>query len=259
VRGISIVSATLAGFALASVVMFLPAWASGAERRALDSLQVRVTISGSSGSGAVDCPPGTPEPNECFLYQGEGVVSGLGATTLRFTLVTKTPSPGCELWSSPDLTLTVAAKGRIDLVASEPTCQRDDSPSGSMGFTVTGGSGIYAGARGDGTLGVNQIVGTTKAHFAWDGTITVPGLQFDTTPPTLIGLRNRTVKALRTAKRRLVTYTVKAADTVDGSVPTVCLPRSGSRFKLGRTTVACSAADTSGNVARGKFSVTVTR
>ena len=253
-----IVSTTVAGLALTSILLLLPAWASGAARRASDSFQIRAVISGSSSSDTVDCPPGTREPNECFLYQGEGVVSGLGTTTLRFTLVTKTPGAGCEVWSSPDLTLTVANRGRIDLVASDPTCQRDDSPSGSMVFTVTGGSGIYAGARGDGTLAVNQIEGTTKARFAWDGTITVPGLRFDTTPPTLTGLTNRTVKAPRTAKRRLVTYTVTAADTVDGSVPAVCLPRSGSRFKLGRTTVACSATDTSGNVARGKFTVTVT-
>jgi hypothetical protein len=258
-RGTSIVSRTVAGLALTAVLLLLPAWASGAERRASDSLQIRAVMSGSSSSNAVDCPPGTPNPNECFLYQGEGVVPGLGTTTLRFTLVTNVPSPGCEIWSSPDLTLTVAARGRIDLVASDPTCQRDDSPSGSMRFTVSGGSGVYVGARGDGTLAVNQIEGTTKARLLWDGTITVPGLRFDTTPPTLTGLKNRTVKAPAKAKRRLVTYTVTAADTVDGSVPAVCQPRSGSLFKLGRTSVTCAATDTSGNVARGKFTVTVNR
>src|SRR5215471_373178 len=201
-RGTSILSTTVAGLVLASVLLLMPAWARGAERRASDSLEIHAVMSGSSSSNQVDCPPGTPSPNECFRYQGEGVVSGLGATTLRFTLVTKTPSPGCEVWSTPDLTLTVVNRGRIDLVASDPTCQRDDSPSGSMGFTVTGGSGIYAGARGDGTLATNQIEGTTKARFVWEGTITVPGVRFDTTSPTLAGLTNRTVKAPATAKRR---------------------------------------------------------
>src|SRR5262249_14074007 len=160
----------------------------------------------------------------------EGVVPGLGTTAIRFTRAQDLVSPGCVIWSTPDLTLTVAGKGSIALVASYPTCQDDHSKSGTMSYAVTGGSGIYAGAHGDGTLITNHFDGATlRAHFVWDGTITVPGLQFDTTPPTLTGLTNRAVKAPATAKRRLVAYKVTAADTVDGPVPAVCVPSSGSR------------------------------
>lgn len=254
----SIVSTTLASLVLASVLLLLPAWANGAEGRATDSLQIHAVLDGRSSADTVDCPPGTPAPNECWLYDASGVVPGLGTATLRFTLVTRVPSPGCEVWSSPDLTLTVATKGRIDLAASNPTCQRGDSPSGSMALAVKSGSGIYAGARGDGTLAANQIEGTTKVRLVWEGSVTVPGLRFDTTAPTMTGLTNRTVEAA-TAKGQTVSYIVTAADAVDGSVPATCLPRSGSLFKVGRTAVVCSATDSSGNVARGTFTVTVGR
>ena len=87
----------------------------------------------------------------------------------------------------------------------------------------------------------------------------MPGLDFDVTAPTVNGAVRKTVQAPKKAKRARVTYTVTAKDTVDGAVPVVCKPRSGSFFKLGRTSVVCSASDKSGNTARATFVVTVKR
>jgi hypothetical protein len=56
-----------------------------------------------------------------------------------------------------------------------------------------------------------------------------------------------------------VIYKVTASDAVDGSVPVSCQPRSGSRFKIGRTFVKCSATDTSANAETESFSVKVKR
>jgi hypothetical protein len=89
------------------------------------------------------------------------------------------------------------------------------------------------------------------------GTLVVPGLEFDVTPPTLSGAASKTVRAPKGAKRVRVTYNVTARDTVDSAVPVTCLPRSGSRFSLGRTTVKCEAMDKSANTARARFVVTV--
>ena len=52
-------------------------------------------------------------------------------------------------------------------------------------------------------------------------------------------------------------YAVTALDTTDGTLPVTCRPRSGSLFKLGRTSVTCSATDSSGNTGRTRFVVTV--
>jgi hypothetical protein len=54
-----------------------------------------------------------------------------------------------------------------------------------------------------------------------------------------------------------VTYTVNAVDAVDGSVPVSCQPASGSRFKIGRTLVRCSATDNSANTQTATFTVIV--
>lgn len=89
------------------------------------------------------------------------------------------------------------------------------------------------------------------------GAIDVPAA--DTTPPTLSGAKNKSVRATRGAKRLRVRYTVRAQDAIDGSVPVTCTPRSGSFFKLGRTKVECSATDSSGNAAKARFTVTVKR
>jgi hypothetical protein len=56
-----------------------------------------------------------------------------------------------------------------------------------------------------------------------------------------------------------VTYKVTATDDVDGPVPVACRPSSGSRFKIGRTIVTCSASDKTGNTATARFTVTVKR
>jgi len=54
-----------------------------------------------------------------------------------------------------------------------------------------------------------------------------------------------------------VNFTVKAVDDVDGNVPVQCDRGSGSVFKIGKTTVRCEAIDSSGNVRRASFIVTV--
>ena len=68
---------------------------------------------------------------------------------------------------------------------------------------------------------------------------------------------SKTVRAPKGAKRVRVTYKVRASDVADGPVAATCLPRSGSWFPIGRTTVACQAKDSSGNASAVKFTVTV--
>jgi hypothetical protein len=86
----------------------------------------------------------------------------------------------------------------------------------------------------------------------------VPGLAFDTTPPTLSGARNLHLKAT-TARGARATYKLTATDSVDGNLPVACHPTSGSRFRVGRTLVTCTAIDRDGNTATATFTVTVKR
>jgi hypothetical protein len=93
----------------------------------------------------------------------------------------------------------------------------------------------------------------------WTGTIVVPGLDFDLTPPTVTGAVGKTVRVPSAQKRVRVRYAVTAHDDVDGAVPATCKPRSGSWFSVGRTRVLCSATDTSANATTVTFVVTVKR
>ena len=54
-----------------------------------------------------------------------------------------------------------------------------------------------------------------------------------------------------------MTFKVTATDDVDGSRPVSCQPKSGSRFKVGKTTVRCETSDSSGNTGKAAFVVTV--
>jgi hypothetical protein len=127
---------------------------------------------------------------------------------------------------------------------------------------VTGGSGLYAGASGTFSLEHQLRFNASGASGKdiWAGTLSVPGFEFDLTPPTLSGAVDKTVRAPRHAKRVSVKYRVTAGDNVDAAVRASCKPSSGSRFKVGRsTTVTCSATDTSANTATSTFRVTVKR
>ncbi len=55
-----------------------------------------------------------------------------------------------------------------------------------------------------------------------------------------------------------VTFTATASDLVSGAVDTVCVPPSGSQFRIGTTTVVCSARDARGNRSTGSFRVVLT-
>jgi hypothetical protein len=55
-----------------------------------------------------------------------------------------------------------------------------------------------------------------------------------------------------------VTFIATASDLVDGAIPALCTPPSGSTFPIGNTSVNCHATDAAGNTGNGSFTVTVT-
>jgi hypothetical protein len=216
-----------------------------------------------SGSvNQVDCPPGTDPTTACFQVNGSGVIPGLGAVSEQYLNVVEDPDSSCEHWHSNPV-LAVRGKGELHLSVRPPqdcVVPTTGVLNASLVFTVTGGSGIYAGASGQGTFQTRGGPGTTgRNNDTLGGTVTVPGLVFDRTAPVFSGARSKTVFAARTARSIRVKYAVKARDPGHGSVPATCKPRSGSSFRLGRTSVRCSAADSSGNRATARFTITVNR
>jgi hypothetical protein len=213
------------------------------------------------------CPPGTPDVVICHSRTGEGAVPGLGRVTETYVFMAdRTP---CGTVAAKVLAYSArwSVEGKGDLLlalAETPECVPELAvPRATQAFTVTGGTGAFVGASGSGTL--TRVAGLPGLYVmgedTWTGTLVVPGLEFevDRIAPTITGATSKTVRAPRKAKRVRVRYKVTATDDVDGPVAVSCRPASGSRFKIGRANVTCSATDKSGNTATARFTVTVKR
>lgn len=206
---------------------------------------------------------------DCASRTVDGPFPGLGGVTgsygFQMDLGTASCSGGLGKALAYPIRLEVAGKGAVEVAVSQAT---DCLPSESVrtqtqAFTVTGGTGIYAGATGSGTLeralGAPRDDGSRHGLETWKGTLTVPGLEFDVIAPKFVGVTSRKVVAPRHRKRVRVRFVVTATDDVDGPVPATCRPRSGTRFHIGRTQVRCSATDTSANAGTASFRITVRR
>lgn len=215
---------------------------------------------------SASCPPGFPASIECHARTGDGIVPGLGRVTETYSFNANIAAPECGglvKVLAHEAVFSVAAKGEIHLaVAAAPQCfSADAGLRATQVFSITGGTGIYAGASGSGR--VERLASFTEAGAVgvdtWIGTLNVPGLEFDLTPPTLTGATSKSVRIQKSVSRVRVTYSVAARDNTDPSVPVVCKPRPGTRFRVGRTKVHCSATDSSGNQATAAFTITVKR
>jgi HYR domain-containing protein len=250
----------------AGIVELFPTGASSMPTRTLGTLELRATFRDTLNEES--CPSGVPVPAqvECFRFDGDGVVPGLGKATVTWQLIDDlTDGLSCEHFNFTTIVVKVAGKGEIDASLTDPKTHcwtRPPVVAGPFGGTVIGGSGSYAGASGNLQVTENlteESGGAGEAIETWVGTLTVPGLDFDLSPPTLHGVHDRTVRAGK-ARRVRVRFTVTAKDAARPAVlPVTCTPRSGSLFKRGRTNVTCSATDANGNTATATFAVTVKR
>jgi hypothetical protein len=187
----------------------------------------------------------------------------LGLVSEIYTWAYRMGPPACPSDLGKPLATTgrlgVAGKGEIRFALADGARCIEQEPlrNEPQSFTITGGTGTYEGASGSGT--VERSINSGSGTETWSGTLEVPGLEFDVTRPTITGAANRVVRATRGEKSARVVFRVTAQDNRDGALPTRCTPRSGSRFKVGRTRVSCSVTDTSANRATASFVVTVVK
>ncbi len=233
---------------------------------------VPLALAISWGGADSVCAANYSPTTECHLRSGRLVaVSGLGFVSSSYVFAAETATqPSCPVGSYKALsypaTITVQGRGKLLLsVAGSDKCldtATTEILDVTQTFTVTGGSGVFAGASGSGTLTRTNTGFGVHGHGVdhWDGTLVAPSFVSDVTPPRITGASDKLVRAPRTAQAVRVRYVVAARDVVDGTVAVTCKPRSGSRFKVpSRTRVRCSATDTSANRASASFVVLVRR
>jgi hypothetical protein len=81
--------------------------------------------------------------------------------------------------------------------------------------------------------------------------------EYYSTPPSITVPANITTEAT-SSSGAVVNYTASATSSVAKVESFGCVPASGSTFKVGTTTVNCTATDSQGNTATESFTVTVT-
>jgi hypothetical protein len=149
----------------------------------------------SAAYPATACPVGTPNTVECFERKGSGIVRGLGNVEESHPYFVEDSPAGCDTNQVRVLPatahLSVAGRGDLEPRLDGTGCLNRVPPlplHANETFTITGGSGRYAGASGGGTIAhVSYGPPGLRGKDTWTGTLVVPGLDFDLTPPTLTG------------------------------------------------------------------------
>jgi len=216
---------------------------------------VAVTFSASasdvvSGSLTPSCSPAS------------GSTFPLGSTS-----VTCTATDGAGNSGSASFTVTVQDTTPPTVTVPGATTAEASGPSGvavtfsASASDVVSGSLTPSCSPASGStfpLGSTSVTCTATDGAGNSGSASFTVTVQDTTPPVLSGVpANRRAEADGASGSRVSYPLPTAVDTVSGPVPVGCAPPPGSLFPLGDTAVGCSAADGSGNVAGGGFTVTV--
>jgi hypothetical protein len=147
---------------------------------------------------------------------------------------------------------TQEATGSYGAVVNFPAPLAVDIVSGALPVTCSPGSGT--------TFPIGR---TNVTCTATDSHRNVASASFsvtvrDTTPPVLTGVPTGLVLDAVSLSGAIASWAPpKAVDKVNGAVPVVCSPSSGSKFPVGSTAVTCSAIDSAGNRASKGFTVSV--
>ncbi|MBV8079981.1 MAG: choice-of-anchor D domain-containing protein, partial [Actinobacteria bacterium] len=166
--------------------------------------------------------------------------------------------------------VTLTTPTQFVTVTSTGTAPLTISSAGVTGKFIIVGDGCSGGAPlPNGTQCQLQIAFVPTSVGLASGTLTLQtnagpltvslsGFGVDTTPPVIGSWQGPTAFNATSPSGSVVSYTSPTAvDAVDGTVPVMCTPVSGSTFAIGATTITCTASDTSGNTATATFTITV--
>jgi hypothetical protein len=137
------------GLALVAAVTSGAATSSSEQAGATLNMNASLTLTSRLGA----CPAPPPGVDDCAARTISGRFPGLGVVTGAYEFFIKFGSPYCAANLGKALTypirVTVASKGEIHVAVDEGACVDTESiRTQTQTFTVTGGTGVYAGAAG---------------------------------------------------------------------------------------------------------------
>jgi large repetitive protein len=183
-----------------------------------------------------------PRSGSTFPLGVTTVHCAAGSTRGSFSVtVLQTKGPPLVLPPSPTVEATGPAGARV-------TYEVRSSPGAVVVCTPASGT-VFA-------VGRKRVTCTATA----DGLSTRAGFEVlvtDSAAPVISA--PATVESSTHGDAATVRYSIGARDAVDGPAAVECTPPSGSRFRVGTATVACTARDARGNRARRTFEVVVVR
>ncbi len=181
-------------------------------------------------------------------YTDKGPGTGLTATSSETYNIVDTTAP--SIAAHDDVTADAANASGATVTYINPTATDAVDPNPQVNCTPASGSTF---GPGDTTVTCTATdAAGNKATSAFKVTVA------DKTAPVIDSHADITGIQATGPDGATVTYTKPTAtDNVDTSVTVNCLPASGTKFKLGDTTVTCSAQDAAGNKATSTFKVTV--
>jgi hypothetical protein len=128
-----------------------------------------------------ESPAGSSAAVICHSRTGEGVVPGLGRIAESYVILADNTTCTSAAYKILAYSARFSVEGKGDLLlslAETPECIPELAvPRASQAFTVTGGTGIFVGASGSGT--VTRVSGNPGARVTgtdtWTRTVSVPG------------------------------------------------------------------------------------
>jgi hypothetical protein len=192
----------------------------------------------------------------------------------------------------PAVTVTVRSLSALAVVllmafavgAWRSSAQQSAQPAGDPCAVNNGGCAAGVGCKQGSTPGCHKLsacrntpgsrtCSTCPKDFAGDGYVgcfdvnecpagdcsdRIPTGADKAAPPVVTTSGDVTVTATSEAGAA-ATFTASAKDPAEGNKQAYCLPRSGSTFAIGKTTVSCWAVNKVGKIGRTALTVTVNR
>lgn len=215
----------------------LAAWGTGAASSAVGAFNFPYDV-------AVD-----PSGNIYVIEGGSNRIqklssAGVSLATWGGTAMSFFSPRGITLDSAGSIYVSDTLNHRIKKVSSTGALQATWSSSGTALGQVRNPYGIALDAAG-------------RVYVADSSNNRVQRFVLDTTAPVISGAPSDMVLEATSADGSVATFSATAEDAIDGNVPVVFEPASGSTFPVGVTRVTYSATDKAGNAATGSFTVTV--